>query len=127
MTAKVFCCKTSVTYRCGCYITGNIIHICDSTKSNCSIWHVKKKDSRDCEACMLEEQGGRNLAGRVRSLSASDTSAPVVARTSLVDAVSVVGNTPVGEGTSVVRSVEQLWERVEPVYYTESARRIETL
>lgn len=76
---------------------------------------------------MLEEQGGRNLAGRVRSLSASDTSAPVVARTSLVDAVSVVGNTPVGEGTSVVRSVEQLWERVEPVYYTESARRIETL
>jgi hypothetical protein len=112
MTAKVFCWKVKVTYRCGCHVTGNTIHICDSTKSNCRAWIDYKHYNRDCENCMLEEQGGRNLSGNAESSSHN---------TELV----VEGPTVV-EGASTVTNVDQLWERIEPIYYTESARKTTT-
>lgn len=103
MTAKVWCWKVKVTYRCGCNITGNTIHNCDSTMSNCSTWLTSKKYNRECEDCMLEEHSGRNPSQNTMS-STKHVGADV-------------------EGASVVASAGQPCETVEPVYYTESARK----
>ncbi|KAH8912833.1 hypothetical protein BR93DRAFT_963968 [Coniochaeta sp. PMI_546] len=106
MTAKVWCWKVKVTYRCGCNITGNTIHNCDSTMSNCSTWLTKKKYNRECEDCMLEEHSGRNLDGKADTSGHSTES--------------------IVEGALLIESTDQPKETMVPVHYTESARKVTT-
>lgn len=122
MTAKSFCWKVKVPYRCGCYITGNAIHNCDKIVSKCSLWLIMKRSNRECEDCMLDGQGGRNLTGRVGS--SNDPGATVNVNGSVVDSATVVESGNVGENGSIVGSVDQVWEWIEPVCYTESARKV---
>ncbi|OIW32465.1 hypothetical protein CONLIGDRAFT_678859 [Coniochaeta ligniaria NRRL 30616] len=101
--AKVWCWKVKVTYRCGCDITGDTIHNCDSYKSNCSAWITYKTYNRECANCMLKEQSGRYLSDKADSSSNMES---------------------IVEGTSVIAGAGQAGETMKAVYYTESARKV---
>jgi hypothetical protein len=54
MTAKAWCMKVRVTYRCGCSETGKTYHKCNSTASNCKLWTISRPYDKNCNECREE-------------------------------------------------------------------------